>query len=523
MRFGFSKSIFLCMAIATTPLLAKTTLYMNNVEEPSSLHPAQGFNSNSWEPLNNIMEGLVRLDKDHKAAPAVAESYTISEDGLTYTFKLRPDLKWSNGDSLTAQDFVFAWTQMLDPKTASPAAFLASDIKGAQAFNEGKGGDLGIKAIDDRTFEVKLEKPNVAFLNIITNPSFFPINQKVASANPKWFTEAETFVGNGPFLLKQWKHSQGIVLEKNPQYWDKDAVKLDEVDMVMVNDENTSYQMYRSDELDMTPSPIPASMYDKLKDNKELQNLPTAGVYFFRFNVGMEPFNNKNIRKAFAMAINRDELVKYVVKQGRKTADGFVSPGFVGPNSKDFRDESGDLIRFDAAEAKKLLEAGMKEQNYSKLPEVTLSFVNNPSDKKIAETIQNMLKQNLGVDIKLQSMESKVFFSKQRASELQFSRSSFLNDYADPYNSLESFLTGSSMNRTKWSNENYDQLVKGARNEVDPNKRWNMLIEAEKILLEEAPIFPLYFYNQIFMQKPNVKGVLRHPVGWIDLKGATKD
>lgn len=523
MKFGIAKLLCASLVIATSPLIAKTTLYMNNVEEPSSLHPAQGFNTNSWEPLNNIMEGLVRLDNNHNAAPAVAESYSVSEDGLVYTFKLRKEAKWSNGDPLTAHDFVYSWTSMLDPKTASPAAFLGLDIKGAQAFNEGKGTELGIKAIDDYTFEVILEKPNVAFLNIISNPNFFPVNRKVAQDNPKWFTEAKTFVGNGPFLLKEWKHSEGLKLEKNPNYWDKDAVKVDEVDMVMVNDENTSYQMYRSDELDLTPSPIPAAMYDKLKDNKELQNLPTAGTYFFRFNVGMEPFNNKNIRKAFAMAINRDDLVKYVVKQGRKTADGFVAPGFIGPNSKDFREDAGALIKFDSTEAKNLLKEGMKEQGYSELPEVTLSFVSNPSDKKIAETIQNMLKQNLGVDIKLQSMESKVFFAKQRASELQFSRSSFLNDYADPYNSLESFITGSTMNRTNWSNQKYDELIKAARNEVDAGKRWNLLVEAEKILLDEAPIFPLYYYNQIFMQKPNVKGILRHPVGYIDLKEASKD
>lgn len=518
-------SLSICLLAASPLVHAKNTLYLNNTEEPTSLNPAQGFNLNSWEPLNNLVESLVRLDAQHLAAPAAAQSWKISDDGKTYTFHLRPDAKWSNGDAVTAADFVYAWTTMLDPASASPAAFLAYDIVGAKAFNEGKAqaGELGIKAVDDLTLEVQLTKPSVPFLNILTNPNFAPVNQKLAQANPKWYAEAATFVSNGPFALKEWKHSQSMVFEKNPNYWDAANVNIDKVEWAMVNDLNTSYQMYRTGELDATPSPIPAALYDRVKNDKEFHNLPQAGAYFFRLNTKIPPFQNQAIRQAFAQAVNQADMVNFVIKQGRLPAYGFVAPGFTGPDGKDFRSTNGEQIKTNVAQAKALLKTGMQEEGYSTLPEVTLVYINNPTDKRIAETLQNMYKENLGVDIKLQSMESKVFYAKQRGLELQFSRSSFVNDYADPYNSLESFVTGSPMNRTAWSNAEYDRLIAESATEADAQARWNKLLEAEKILLREAPIIPLYFYNQIFMQKDYVKGILRHPVGYIDLKHASKD
>lgn len=526
---GFMKllrlSLLSCLfGLSLSTAQATTTLYLNNLEEPTSLNPSQGFNLMSWEPLNNLVEGLVRLDDKHVAAPATAESWKVSDDGKTYTFTLRPQARWSNGDTVTANDFVYAWTEMLKPETASPAAFLAYDIVGAKAFNEGKGSasDVGVKALDDHTLEVKLLTPSVAFLNILTNPNFSPVNQKVAQANPKWHTEAATFVGNGPFILKEWNHAKNLVFVKNPNYWDASAVKLDRVEFFMVNDLNTSFQMYRTGELDATPSPLPASMYDKVKNNKDFHQIPFAGSYFFRLHTQKPPFQNKNIRKAFALAINQADVAHYVVKQGRLPAYGFVSPGFTGPNGKDFREENGDLVKTNPQEAKQLLAKGMAEENYKTLPEVTLTYVNSQNDKRIAETIQNMLKQNLGVEIKLQSMESKVFFAKQRGLELQFSRSSFINDYADPYNTLESFITGAPSNRTAWSNQEYDTLLSQAREATDAQVRWDNLRQAEKILIDDAPIIPLYFYNQSYLENPNVKGILRHPVGYIDLKHATK-
>lgn len=508
----------------TVPALshAEKVLHLNNVEEPSSLNPALGLNLISWEPLNNLMEGLVRLDEKHNAVAAAAEKWDVSEDGKTYTFHLRKNAKWSDGSPVTAGDFVYGWTQLLTPATASPAAFLLYDIVGAQDFNAGKAqaGALGIRALDDFTLQVTLNAPSLSFLSILTNPGFAPVNRKAAQANPKWHTEAATYVSNGPFLLKEWNHASNMRFEKNPNYWDKDAVKLDAVDWVMINDLNTSYQMFRTGELDATPSPLPAALYDKVKDSKEFMTLPQAGVYFYRFNTKMPPFQNADIRRAFALAVNRQDIVDYVVKQGRRAADAFVSPGFTGPDGKDFYETSHGFVKTDAAQAKALLKKGMDAEKYATLPPVTLSHINNPDDRKIAQALQAMFKENLGVDVQLQGIESKVFYTQQRGGKLQFSRSSFTNDYADPYNALESFVSHSSMNRTGWSNAEYDELIKSARTQTDAAKRWELLQKSQQVLFADMPIFPLFFYNQGFMQKTGVSGILRHPVGYIDLKTA---
>lgn len=498
-------------------------LYLNNGNEPTSFDPSVGFDAVSWNSLNNIMEGLVRLSKDHIAEPATAEKVDVSDDGLTYTFTIRDNAKWSNGDPVLASDFVFGWLHMLNPETASPAAFLAYFIDGAEAYNSGTGeaDAVAIKALEDKVFEVKLSTPTEAFLNIITNPSFFPVNEKVATENPKWFTEADSFVGNGPFKLTAWEHDVSFTFEKNENYWDTDAVKLDKVEWAMINDSNTEYQMYQTGELDT--SGVPSELAEGLMNDPELKNEDQAGLYFYRFNVSMEPFTNKKIRQAFAYAVNQQEMVDYVTKNGEKPADGFIPYGFIGPDGKEFRETAGKLVGFDADKAKALLAEGMAEEGYDKLPEVTLTYSTSDSHKKIAEALQSKFKDVLGVDVKLQNVEASVFAAEQKEFKYQLSRSSFLFDYADPVNALESFITGSSMNRTTWSNAEFDKLITDIKNETDESKRWGMLIEADALLMDEMPIFPLYYYNQVTLEKPSVSGILRHPVGYMDLKWADKN
>ena len=501
-------------------------LYLNNSNEPTSFDPSIGFDSVSWDPLNNLMEGLVRLDENLEPQPAMAESVDVSPDGLTYTFKLR-DAQWTNGDPVTANDFVYGWLHMLNPETASYSAFLATGyIEGAQAYNEGSGTAEGvaIKATDEKTFEVKLMAPFDGFLSMITLPTFFPVNEKVATENPQWFADAESFVGNGPFKLDTWNHEENMTFVKNDTYWDKDAVKLDRIEWAMVNDSNTSYQMYQTGELDITG--IPAELADTLLDDPEAIVYDLAGTHFYRFNVTQEPFTNKKIRQAFAYAINSQEIVDYVVKTGNKVANGFVSYGFKGPDGKDFRDAQGSLISHDAAKAKQLLEEGLAEEGWTleTMPKVELTYNTSDVLKSVAETIQSQVKQVLGVDLTIQNMEWSVFREDQVALKLQFSRSTFGHDYADPINALENFTTeNTAMNRTGWSNAQFDELIAKARQEVDAQQRWNYLLEAERILIEEAPLVPLYFYNGAALQKSNVTGITRPTVGSIELKKADKN
>lgn len=498
-------------------------LYLNNGEEPTSFDPPIGFNAVSWNALNNLMEGLTRLGKNHEPEKAAAENWEVSDDGKVYTFFIREDAKWSNGDDLTASDFVYAWKRLLDPETASGAAFLGYFIEGGEAFNTEKGtaDDVKVEAVDEKTFKVTLTSPQAYFLSVITNPAFFPINEKTAKENPEWFAEAESFVGNGPFILSEWKHDSHMIMKKNPEYWDADSVNLDKVNWAMVNDTTTEYQMYTNGELDT--SDVPPEMSGQLIKEDKVKVEEQAGLYFFRFNVEKEPFQNINIRKAFAMATDQKQLVDYVTKNEEEPAYGFVAPGFKDPSGKDFREINGDLMVTDVNKAKELLAKGLEEENYDKLPEVTLTYsTGDDTHKKIAEALQQMYKENLGVDVKLANLESNVFAEDQKALKLQFSRSSFLADYADPINFLENFQTGHSMNRTGWSSEKYDELIKKAKLESDEKKRYELMYEAEQILMGEMPIIPIHFYNQLYLQADGVTDIIRHPVGYLELKWADK-
>ncbi len=500
----------------------KKVLYLNNGDVPTSFDPPKGFDAVSYNALNNLMEGLLRLNQENVAEAAIAKDWTVSEDGLVYTFNIRPEAKWSNGDDVTASDFVYSWTRLLEPERAYPSSFLGYLIKGAEEFNTGTGTDdqLGLKAVDDKTFEVTLTSPQAYFLNVITSPAFFPVNEKVDKENPEWFNSAETFVSNGPYKLASWDKASSFTFEKDADYWDADTVKIDEVHWAIVNDTNTEYQMFQNGELDK--SDVPAELSEQLQADGKVTVDPQAGLYFYRLNVTKEPFQNEKIRKAFALAINQQEIVDFVTKQKEEPAYGFIATGPPDEKGNDFRETNGDLIKTDIEAAKKLLEEGMAEEGYTTLPQVTLTYNTSDTHQKMAEAVQQMIKQNLGVDIALENMESGVFGERAQALEFQFFRSSFLADYGDPVNYLESFQTGHSMNRTGWSNAKYDELIKEAKAEADEAKRFAALYEAEKILMDEVPIIPIHFYNQSYLVSDKVTGLVHHPVGFLELKWADK-
>jgi dipeptide transport system substrate-binding protein len=488
--------------------------------EPTSLDPAKAFDEESMEVAHALFEGLMRLDEKHQPQPAVAEKVDVSSDGLTYTFTLRRDVKWSNGEPLTAHDFEYAWKRVLDPETSSSAAFLLYFIENAEEYNTGKASadQVGVEATDDYTLEVRLNKPTPFFLQLTAYTVYYPVYKEGLEEDPTLYENGASYVSNGPFKMEEWKHDFAIKAVKNEHYREKDRVKLDGIEWVMVTDPASAYQMYKTGELHSVGPP--PDVLPSLIKSGEAKVLDGSGLEFFRFNVEEKPFTNKKIRKAFALAVNRKAIVDQVVQGNQQPALAYVAPGTM-TQLGDFRDGHEELIADNQVEeAKRLLEEGMKEEGWDRLPTVRLLYNANEKNKLVAEALQEMYRKNLGVEIKLQSQETKVFFDSQINRNYQMSRSSFLPDYNDPYNYLESFQTDHSMNRTGWSNQKYDELLEKAAGAASEEERVKLLREAEEILLEEMPVFPLYYYNNVIVESPKLKNVLRHPVGPPDYKEA---
>jgi oligopeptide transport system substrate-binding protein len=498
---------------------APKVLKLNLHSEPPTADPGIAEDSTSGAIVRATFDGLTRTGEDGKPHESAAEKVEVSPDGLTYTFKIR-DAKWSNGDPVTAHDFEYAWKRALDPKTASNYAYQLFYIKNGEKFNKGeaKMDDVGVKALDDKTLQVTLENPTPFFLELTAFYTYYPVNKKVVEADPKWATEAKTHVGNGPFKIEAWEHKSKLILVKNDNYWDKDAVKLDKIEFSMVEDENTELSMFENGEIDWAGHPLsslPTDAMSALKDSGKMTIQPIAGTYFYRFNTEKAPFNNAKIRKAFAYAINRQSIIDNVTQANQQPAMGFVPPSMAVVSNPYFKDN-------DVETAKKLLEEGMKELGVTKLPPITLSYNTSEGHKKIAEAIQDQWKKAFGVDVKLSNTEWKVYLEDVHQGKYQVARAGWLGDFNDPINFLEMFKEKDGGNNdTRWENPKYKELLNQSALETDPAKRKEILAQAEAILMEEMPIAPIYYYTQSWVKKDNVKGVIVDGLGFVDYKWAT--
>lgn len=495
-------------------------LKLNARTEPPSLDPNITTDSTSGEIVRLIMEGLVRLDENSqvKQGSGMAETWDISEDGLVYTFHLK-DAKWSNGEPVTAQDFEYAWKRVLNPETASDYAYQLYYLKNGEKYNTGEGtaDEVGVKALDDKTLEVTLEAPTPYFLQLTAFYTLYPVNKAVVEANPDWAADAATYVGNGPFKLTSWTHDSEIILEKSENYWNKDSIKLDKISWAMVNDDNTFYQLYLNKDLHVIEAP--QELTKELIDKGEAHSVPILGSYMFVFNTEKAPFNNKYIRQAFAAAIDREAIVNNVTKGGQIPAYAFVPPGASPDMGVDFRQENGDYIA-PVSEAKALLQKGMDELGLKEFPSFTITYNTNEGHKKIAEAIQQMWKQNLGVDVQLFNQEWKVYLETLKAGDYEVGRYGWLGDYMDPMTFMDMWVTGGGNNDTRYANPEYDALIQQAKATGDQAVRLEALSKAEKILMEDMPIAPIYYYTRVYMQQDMVKGVVRHGDGATDYSWA---
>ncbi|MFJ9254610.1 peptide ABC transporter substrate-binding protein [Bacillus pumilus] len=504
---------------------AKTTLNVNISTEPFSLHPGLANDSTSGSVIRQTFEGLTRINAEGKPENAMASDIKTSADGKTYTFTLR-DAKWSNGDPVTAKDFEYAWKWALDPKNESQYAYQLYYIKGAEAANKGKAkvADVGIKAKDDKTLVVELENPTPFFTELTAFYTYMPVNKKVAEKNKNWFTNAgENYVSNGPFVLSQWKHGGSITLEKNNEYWDKDTVKLKKINMSMIKDTNTELSMFKKGELDWAGSPtgsLPTESLKTLKKEGGLKIQTIAGIYNYKFNTEVKPLNNANIRKALAYSINRQAIVDKITQGEQVPAMAIVPPtmeGFTDNKTGYFKDHDVDT-------AKKLLEKGAKELGYksvSDLPALKLSYNTDEGHQKIAQAIQEMWKKDLGVKVELDNSEWNVYIDKIHSGDYQIGRMGWLGDFNDPVNFLELYKDKDGGNNdTGWESKEYKQSLNDSAKETDKTKREEMLKKAEEIIINDMPIAPIYFYTQLWVQDPKLKGVVVSGLGDVQYKWA---
>lgn len=501
---------------------AKQVLNRTENQEIPTMDTSKSTDTLGAQILGNTMEGLYRLDKDNKPIPAAAESSTKSEDGKKYTFKLRKDAKWSNGDPVIAKDFVYGWQRLLDKNTAAEYAFIAYYIKNAEAINKGEkpATELGAKAVDDYTLEVELEKPVPYFLNLLAFPSYYPLNEKfVKEKGDKFGLEADTTVYNGPFVMSSWKHEQGWQLKKNDKYWDNKTVKLEEINYSVVKEVATKVNLYDTGSIDFTL--LSGEFVDKYKSNKdEYGEYAESSTFFLRLNQkrnGQDtPLKSKKLREAIALSVDKKGLANVILNNGSKATDQLVPKGLAtGPDGKDYQDTFKNGLKQDTKKAAAAWEEAKKELGKDQVTIELLSY-DDGTAKKIADYVKDQIEKNLkGVTINTKIQPFKQKLKLESAQDYEISYAGWSPDYADPMTFIDMFESKSPYNQMSYSNPKYDEMVQKAGNELlsDPKKRWEALGKAEKLFLEEdAGLVPLYQTGRSYVMKPNVKGVVKHNI-----------
>ena len=496
---------------------SKQVLNWNETAELPTMDLSKATDVVSFDMLNNTMEGLYRLGKDSKIEPGIATKTKVSSDGLTYTFTLRKDAKWSNGDKVTAKDFVYSWRRTLDPKTNSQYAYLFEGIKNATDVMNGKKStkEVGVKADGDYKLVVTLDKQLPYFKLLMGFPVFFPQNQKtVEKYGSKYGTASKYMCYDGPFNLTKWTGTNlSWSLKKSDNYWDKKSVKLDSIKVNKSN--STAYNLYQSGKLDATS--LSAEQAKQLKGQSGYTVRQAASAFYFQYNQTKPEFQNKKIRQAISMAIDRKEFVNKVLGNGSIPAKGLVSTGLATRNGKDFADASyvKDGVTVNLAKAKKLWAEGLKEIGKDSL---TFGILSDDTDaaKKTTEFIQSAIESNLkGAKVECANVPFKTRLNRTNEGQFDIVISAWGADFSDPISFLDMFTSNNSYNAGKWKNAQYDKLIEASKSTDAGNagKRWDDLVSAEKILIQEQGISPLYQQATAWMVKPKVKGVIYNSAG----------
>ncbi len=482
-------------------------LRIGNGGEPRDLDPHTITGMPEAKIIFTLLEGLVAYHptNDEFPYPGVAEKWDMSEDGLTWTFHLR-EARWSNGDPVTAHDFVYSWKRVLVPSLGNEYADYMYMIKGAEDYHKGVETDfskVGIKAADERTFVVELKAPVADFLKILLNQTFLPVHPPTIEAHggpglrASGWTQPESYVGNGAFKLVKWEPSSVIRVERNPYYWDAGSVRMDGLEFYPINDENTELRAFESGQLHVTNTvPVNMRQYYREKFPEKIRFDPLSGVYFYRLNTTRPPLDDVRVRKALSLSINREQIINQLLQGSERVATGFVPDGLGGYHLP------GRKV-YDPDEARQLLaEAGYP--GGKGFPQMELLFNTSDNHRKIAEAIQHMWREVLGVDITLTNQEWKVYLNTTKDMQYDISRAGWAGSlYA--FGFLRTLLSYSPNNDTGFVDPVYDDLLERSAITMDQAARFELVREAENRMLDAEPVIPIYWYTNVFLIDPRVR------------------
>ena len=489
------------------------TLHWGNGTEPQSLDPHIATGVPEHHIISSLMEGLVYKDGETlEPRPGVAKSWDISADGRVYTFYLRQDARWSNGDLHNAHDYVWSWWRALQPALGNLYAYMYFPIANAKAYYDGEINDfsqVGVKALDDYVLQVTLTEPIPYFLQLLDHYSTYPVHratvEKFGTADQRgtrWTFEGN-IVGNGAFQLKEWKINRRITVERNPHYWNAENVRLNQVVFYPTENVTTEERMFRAGQLHYSGIPSDKIQAYSQSDDPSLRIQPYLGVYFYRLNVDKPQLSDKRVRRALGMTINRDQLVSQITKGGQIPAYAITPPGTMG-----YYPESD--LAFDPEGAKKLLaEAGYP--NGEGFPTTEILYNTSEGHRKIAVALQQMWKKHLNIDVILLNQEWKVYLDTVSNHHYEIARAGWIGDYVDPNNFLDMFLCNGGNNRTHWCNPEYDQIILQQVPKAQTHQqRLELFQQAENILLDEMPVIPIYIYTSNNLVHPTVKNFGRN-------------
>ncbi|GGB09393.1 peptide ABC transporter substrate-binding protein [Allosediminivita pacifica] len=475
------------------------------LDDVSSLDPQIVEDVNGSDIVRNLFEGLMNQAADGTLVPGVATDYEVSDDNLTYTFTLRDDAVWSNGDPVTAGDFVFAWRRAAAPETASPYQWFVElmSIENAAAIIAGdmEPEELGVRAVDDKTFEVTLSTPLPYFPQMTTHSTTFPAPQSVIEEHGASWTQPENMVSNGAYTLSEFNPGERIVLERNENYWDNENTILDRVVALIINDENVALTRYQAGELDRTE--VPAGQFPRLKEEypEEAVSFPRLCNYYYTFNLsesGPEAFKDPNVRKALALAIDRDIITENVKAGGEPPAYTFTPEAVAG-----FTPPTTEMAEMTQAERDEMARELLAEAGYGEDNPLSFDMIYNTSEshEKIAVVMSQMWKQKLGVQANLANMEWKVFLDTRGQQDFEMARGAWCGDYNEASTFLDLLQSDSGYNDGKYANEEYDALLAEAKTAEDTSPLYT---EAEQIIAEDMPVIPIYHYAGVYMLDSDV-------------------